>query len=106
MKLPSSWRSSGVDGGGAALDVLAVDQQHQHVVHAIAMHAFGGRLAGLAGAGLDAELVRLHMPLPGRRRQGTETVAAERQDPAHAGAVGDAGRIGRNQRWMSPCSGL
>ena len=84
----------GVDGGGAALDVGAVDQQHQHVVDAIAVYAFRCRLAGFVGPGLDAELVHLDVPTPDSRCQGAETVAAEAEDATQAGAVGDRRQYG------------
>ena len=60
-----------VDRRDAALDVAAADQQHQHVVHAVAVHALRRRLPCHAAARLDAELVHLDVPVP-RRRQALE----------------------------------
>ena len=65
----------------AFADVAAADHQHQHEVHAIAVHAFGRRLAGLLGAGLDAELMHLHMPAAGLRQK----VVAQVAEPAQHG---------------------
>lgn len=72
-----------MDGGAALADVVAIDQGHQHVVHAIAMHAFRRRLAGLAGQGFDAELVGLDLPalhLGGQLREQHVGELAERAE--------------------------
>ena len=73
VKLPSVRSSRSCDRRGAAVDVAAVDQQHQHVVDAVAMHALGRRLALLAAARLDAELVDLDVPARRRRAPGGRT---------------------------------
>ena len=56
-----------VDGRRGAPDVDPIDQQHEHVVHAVAMDAFGRRLASLALARLDSKLVHLDVPAPAPR---------------------------------------
>jgi hypothetical protein len=43
-------------------DVLPVDQHDKHPIDAVAMRALGRRLAGLAGAGFNPELMQLHVP--------------------------------------------
>jgi hypothetical protein len=73
----------------AARDVAPVDQKHQHVVDAVAMHAFRRRLAVLAVARLDAELVNLDMPARRLGREPAEQGAAIFEDGAHRGAVAD-----------------
>src|SRR5574337_462332 len=80
----------GVDGGGAAFDVAPVDHQHQHVVDAVVVDAFGSGFAGLVGARLDTELMRLHLPAPrpaGLHRR--EQRVCKMQDATHAGAFGE-----------------
>jgi hypothetical protein len=72
---------------GAALDVAAADQQHQHKVDAVAVHALGRGLAVLALAGLDAELMGLDVLARRLGCEASEQGAAVFQDGAHAGAV-------------------
>ena len=52
----------GVDIGDAAPDVAPVDQEHQHVVDAVAMDALRRRQPPLASARFDSELMRLDAP--------------------------------------------
>lgn len=88
----------------AARHVLPTDEHHEDPVDAVAVHPLGRGHAGL-GAGLDAELVDLHVEGGGVRDE-----AAERR------AVADAARItgceatsswmGRNHRSTPPFSGL
>jgi aromatic ring-opening dioxygenase catalytic subunit (LigB family) len=80
-----------VHGGCAASDIAAGDQQHQHIVDAVAMHALRRGLALLAEAGLDAELVRLDMPMRHVGREAAEQRAAIFEDGAEARALGDLG---------------
>ena len=84
VKLP---RLSGkiVRGRRAAGDVGAIDQQHEHVVDAVAMHAFRGGLTRRIAARLDAELVGFDVPI-GLRFECAEELAAERKDALHARA--------------------
>src|SRR5215471_5067161 len=68
-----------VDAGFAALHIDAADEQDEHPIDAVAVHALGGRAAFPAGARLDAELMALDMPGIGphvRRRQAVEQTLA------------------------------
>ena len=47
---------------GDPLAMLRRHQQHQHIIHTIAVHPLGRRPPRLAAARLDAELVQLDMP--------------------------------------------
>ena len=84
------------------------DQQHQHPVDAVAVHPFGRRLPGLAGLGLDAELVDLDMPdrAASRRGQPVEQRGQVSRIARSAGCAPIARSTGSNQRSMSPFSGL
>ena len=92
-------RPSVEDGGRAAHDVLAADQQHQHEIDAVAMHAFRRRMARRLGARLDAELMHLDVPprSPDRgpadsgtsRLEMREEAIAPAQDRRHRLARGD-----------------
>ena len=83
MKLPDLAALQVVDGGLAAGDVRTGDEQDQHPVDAVAMHALRRGLARLAWRSLDAELVKLDMPGAGAQRFGrgrSEDVEAGAQD--------------------------
>src|SRR5690606_12570490 len=66
------------DAGLAALDRLALDHQHGHVVHAVAVRALGRGPADAVG-GIDAELVRLDMPARRVPRRGPHAGEAAQQ---------------------------
>ena len=76
--------------GLAAGDVDPADQQHQHPVDAVAVHALRGRPAVLARARLDAELVDLDMPGGGPQRRRGQPVEQAR---------GRCARIARSAGW-------
>ena len=78
-----------VHGGGAASDVAAGDQQHQHVVDAVAVQALGRGLAVLAGLRFDAELMDLGVPALGIGGELAEEGAAVFEDGAQRGALAD-----------------
>ena len=71
-----------MDGGCAALDVLAPDQQYQHIIDAVAMQAFGRWFPDLAGAGFDAKLMHLDVPGGDSGIEALEELAAKAQDCA------------------------
>ena len=50
------------DRGRSALNVDAIDEQHQHPVDAVAVRTFGRRPALGAGACFDAELMHFDEP--------------------------------------------
>src|SRR5688500_11086246 len=81
-----------MDGGGSTGNVLSIDQEHEYVIDAIAMHAFGRGFSGLTGFGLDAELMRLDVPVPGTRSQFRKQLSAELQDGLQALAAAHFGR--------------
>ena len=98
----------------AAGDVLPLDEQHQHVVHAVPVQAFRRRPSLLAGARLDPELMHLDVPRPRagarllkrlwqnarivcRRRAGPDLVGDRREpslDPAVQRVVVDRLKVG------------
>ena len=100
VKAPSSSPLETMDGRRAAGDVLPTDQQHQHVVDAVAVDALRRRPAGVAAARLDPELVHLDVPVL-RSREPLEQRAAARQDRRHRRAGADRGR--RSARTSARC---
>ena len=79
-----------IDLRAAVDDVLAVDHEHQHEIDAVAMDAFRRGLALGGQFRVDAELVRLDMPM-GVWRQASENAAAEAQDRGHRRAAQNMG---------------
>ncbi len=78
--------------GGAAGDVRAVDEQHEHEVDAVAMQAFGRRQSFVARQRFDAELVDFDLPLRNVRRQPAKQRASELEDRAERMSAADLGR--------------
>lgn len=58
-------------------DIFPIDQQHQDVIDAIAMHAFGGWLSWFARSGFDPELMHFDMPLARIPSQHSEKATTE-----------------------------
>src|SRR5438477_488910 len=75
-----------MDARLAALHIDPADEQHQHPIDAVAVHALRGRASLLTGARLDAELVNLDVPGIGTHRcrgQPIEQIFAGREDRLH-----------------------
>ena len=75
-----------MDARLAALHIDPADQQHQHPIDAVAVHALRGWASLLTGARHDAELVDLDVPGMGTHRcrgQPIEQIFAGREDRLH-----------------------
>ncbi len=75
---------------GATGDVVTTHEQDEHVINAIAMHAFWCWQALHVGECFDAELVRLHMPARNFWRERAKNFTAETQNGIEAAAGADA----------------
>ncbi len=95
-ELPERSAVERVDARRAARDVAAVHQQHEHVVHAVAVQAFRRRPPGLAAARLDPELMDLDSPRGRGSGRGFRTDGGRTRAPS--GASRRRRRLARSAR--------
>ncbi len=107
VNCPSIVAAGAVDGRDAARDVLAVDQEHEHVVDAVAVEPLGSRASGFVGPCFDSELVDLDVPRRrGPARAGRTSARQNARIVVMLPPEATTSSIGSNQRAIPPFSGL